>query len=102
MWKKLLKAVLVVVALIVVGFGFLIYKGKELKKSVSDHVIEFVESDLGGKQTYWFEMSNMFTGQYEPVILVFGYVDNREPCEFMREYAQKTSPNRSFRCREVR
>ena len=102
MWKKLLKAALLVVALIVVGFGFLIYKDNERKKSVSEQVIKFAESYLEGKRTYWFEMSNMLNGQFDPVILVFGYWDNREPCEFMREYAQKASPNRSFRCREVR
>ena len=102
MWKKILKGIVLVVSLLAVAFAFLVYQSNQKKMSAAEKVIKFAENELTKKTTYWFEMSNIVNGQWDPVILVFGYYDNSEPCESMLKFARKESPNRSFRCRRVR
>lgn len=50
---------------------------------------------------YWFEMQNLMDGQWEPVILVFGYVDDRAVCDWMISVGHEQNPGRRFRCTAV-
>lgn len=49
-----------------------------------------------GSPAFWFEMNGL-TG-WEKVILIFGYADNFEVCEYMVKLGKKDSPERAFKC----
>ena len=46
---------------------------------------------------YWLEMRNSL-GEWEQMILVSGYADNKSVCDALHDYAKKDSPNRLFIC----
>lgn len=46
---------------------------------------------------YWLEMRNV-VNEWEEMILVSGYADNRTVCDVLNEFAKQDSPNRQFRC----
>lgn len=49
-----------------------------------------------GSPAYWYEMNGL-TG-WEKVILVFGYAENLEVCQYMVKLGKKESPGRDFKC----
>jgi hypothetical protein len=49
-----------------------------------------------GSPAYWYEMNGL-TG-WEKVILVFGYAENSEVCQYMVKIGKKDSPERDFKC----
>lgn len=49
-----------------------------------------------GSPAYWYEMHGM-TG-WEKVILVFGYAENFDVCQYMVNIGKKDSPERDFKC----
>lgn len=50
---------------------------------------------------YWFEMQNSLDGQWDPVILVFGYADDRSVCDWLVKIGHDENPGRQFRCNAV-
>ncbi len=99
---KVLKGLLVVAVFLGGGFFGILYQHNQKKDSTTNKVIEFAESELEDRQTYWFEMKSLNI-KWDPVILIFGYgVNNKSVCDFLLEHGRKTSPDRSFRCRQVR
>ena len=71
------------------------------QKSVSDRIIELVESNAQNEGKYWFRMKNRINGNWNPVILVFGYVDNKAVCEKLIEAGKEDAPDVSFDCNEA-
>lgn len=49
-----------------------------------------------GSPAYWYEMNGL-TG-WEKVILVFGYAENFDVCQYMVNIGKKDSPERDFKC----
>ena len=50
---------------------------------------------------FWFEMQNQFSGEWDPVILVFGYADDKSVCDWMVSVGREENPGRQFRCTTV-
>ena len=50
---------------------------------------------------YWFEMQNSINGQWDPVILVFGYADDQSVCDWLVSVGHEENPGRQFRCAAV-
>lgn len=69
--------------------------------STSDRLNKIVESEFKGDGIYSFEAINRVDGSWNPVILVFGYYDNKVVCDLLIEHGNDTAPERGFRCREI-
>lgn len=69
--------------------------------STSDRLNKVVESKFKGEGIYSFEANNRVDGSWDPVILVFGYYDNKLVCDLLIEHGNDTAPERGFRCREI-
>jgi len=95
--KKFLKFLGVLVGLGVVGFGVLLFFATREKTTTGEALEKFVNEDIKGSGSYWLEMQNSF-GQWDKMILVFGYVDDRTPCNSIQKFAAEDAPNRQFRC----
>ena len=76
--------------------GLLFFATRE-KPTTGEAIEKFVNEDIKGSGSYWLEMQHSF-GQWDKMILVFGYVDDRPPCNLIQEVAAEDTPNRQFRC----
>ena len=97
MWKRIFKFIAIIGLLGVVGFFSLLYFATREKPDNTEALTKFVHEDLKGSGSYWLEMKNVI-GQWDKMILVFGYVDDREPCRLIKEFAEKNAPERQFQC----
>ena len=95
--KKFLKFLGVLVGLGAVGLGVLLFLATREKPTTGEAIEKFVNEDIKGSGSYWLEMENSFA-QWEKMILVFGYVDDRTPCNSIQKIAAADAPNRQFRC----
>ena len=95
--KKILKFVGLLAAIGVVGILLLAYFSTREKQTTAEVIEKFVNEDISGSGSYWLEMNNAF-GQWEKMILVFGYIDDQVPCNLIQEFAAEDSPDRQFRC----
>ncbi len=93
------KSSLVITLLFV--FSFLLTGCLSEEKSATDNLIEFVDTEMQDEDKYWFKMKNRLDGSWNPVILIFGYADNKSACNFLLEYAEQTSPDVMFSCDEI-
>jgi hypothetical protein len=86
---------------IIFGLALFIWGCQPDKKGATDEIIEFVNSEIKDENKYWFKMKNRIDGSWNPVILVFGYVDNATICDLLLEYAEKNSPDVAFKCEAI-
>lgn len=90
--KKLIFILLAAVSAVAVYFAnFKSDPVKDFEKAVTN----IPKNSLGGS-VYWYEMKG-FTG-WEKVILIFGYADNLELCQYMVKIGKKDAPERDFKC----
>jgi len=101
MLKRFFKMIGVLALVLGLGAGYLIWQDNQNRRSASDKVLEFASENLRDDQVYWLKKKN-FVGQWEELILVFGYADNLSVCKFMLDYARETSPDQQFECELVR
>ena len=80
----------------VLALGLFFLKSEsDPKKDFEISVKNIPKNSLGGS-AYWYEMHG-FTG-WEKVILVFGYADNLDVCQYMIKIGRKDAPERDFKC----
>jgi|AntRauTorckE6833_2_1112554.scaffolds.fasta_scaffold03670_9 hypothetical protein len=48
----------------------------------------------------WFMKKNLM-GEWENLMFIFGYADDRSVCDFMLGIAKETDPKIEFRCKDV-
>lgn len=92
--RRTLQTIIIMVAMII---------NTEVSADVANNnrLIDSATQYLANEGAYWFEMKNV-AGEWEKMILVFGYAENKASCDFLLSYAQKTSPARMFKCQLVK
>jgi len=48
----------------------------------------------------WFMKKNLM-GEWENLMFIFGYADDKSVCDFMLSIAKETDPEIEFRCKDV-
>lgn len=71
----------------------------DFKAGLGDFTDEVSQNPFTENAT-WLEMLNVF-GDWEKVMLVFGYANNFSACESVRQFASSENPSRSYRCNPV-
>ncbi len=56
-----------------------------------------VAKNKTGNPDFWLA-KKLFNGEWSEVVLFFGFVDNYENCEELKEYYKKIDPVIAFRC----
>ena len=56
--------------------------------------------NLDNSSAQWFMKKNLM-GEWENLMFIFGYIDDRGVCNFMLDIAQETDPEIEFRCTDV-
>ena len=63
-----------------------------------ERILEFVaENRVGGSPDHWFQVKNAM-GEWERVILVFGYADDSSVCMDLVDMARREAPRTEYRC----
>ena len=80
---------------------FLIFYSTGCEKSVSDRIDDFSthisENRIGKTPDVWLEMMGVF-GDWDKVVLFFGFNDDYTNCEELKEHNQRKFPEKKFRC----
>ena len=101
--KKRYVLILVILALIL---GALIasivfdQKFKNNPKVMLEKVASHYPKNVDKSSAQWFIMKN-FMGEWEQMMLIFGYEDDKGVCDFMLAITKETDPEREFRCKDV-
>ncbi len=64
--------------------------------------VAWAEEDVSSTDNYYFEMQNMFSAEFDPMILLFGFPDNQESCARLVAFGTTDAPQRSFRCQPTK
>jgi hypothetical protein len=71
------------------------------EKNVTDRIDGFSnyvsENRIGTTSDVWLEMMGVF-GDWDKVVLFFGFMDDYTNCEELKEYNQRKYPKKKFRC----
>jgi hypothetical protein len=76
---------------------------RDLKNKPEEYLNKVVlnyPKNMDRSSAQWFMKKN-FMGEWENLMFIFGYVDDRSVCEFMLGIAKETDPEIEFRCKDV-
>lgn len=89
--KRLLPALVLPLALV----------GCAKKESFVDgaaRLTKFVQETPIGQSDSWLEKQSLMTGEWDRIVLVFGYVDDYEACQELRDLLSAKYPEHRYRC----
>jgi len=74
----------------------------EITDAATNDLVDHVRSNPLTSGGYWLELRNVF-GEWEKVILVFGYFDpgNEDECLELRDFLSSRNPGRLYRCSPI-
>ena len=84
------------ILLAVAGAGLFPNVSVSASKSDLEKLVASMPRGFSGIPSYWFEMRSAVG--WEKMMLVLGYADNRSVCDYLKEIAYTTDPQREFRC----
>jgi len=59
---------------------------------------KFIQEKPIGQPDSWLEKQSLMTGEWDRIVLVFGYADDYEACQELRDLLSAKYPEHRYRC----
>lgn len=73
---------------------------KNKPEELLNRVVLNYPKNMDRSSAQWFMKKN-FMGEWENLMFIFGYADDKSVCDFMLNTAKETDPDIEFRCKDV-
>ena len=68
-----------------------------------EELSDLIENNENHKDSVWFEQeSSLYPGEWDKVVLVFGWIDDQVECERIKETYEEKYPKTNYRCNPVK
>ena len=71
---------------------------KESFTDGAERLTKFIQEKPIGQSDTWLEKQSLMSGEWDRIVLIFGYMDDSEACQEVRELLALKYPEHRYRC----